>query len=45
MVMPGDDTSLFVNLRTAIPLEMNQRFTFREGGKTVGTGVVTEILE
>jgi len=45
MVMPGDDTALTVSLHMAIPLEVNQRFTLREGGHTVGTGVITEILE
>ena len=45
MVMPGDDTALTVTLNTAIPMEMNQRFTLRENNNTVGTGVVTELLE
>ena len=44
MVMPGDDVSLTLTLGMEIPLELNQRFTLREGQKTVGTGVVTEIL-
>ena len=44
MVMPGDDASLVLTLRSEIPLELNQRFTLREGSKTVGTGVVTEIV-
>ena len=44
MVMPGDDTSLILTLKSEIPLELNQRFTLREGTKTVGTGVVTEII-
>ena len=43
--MPGDDTQLTLTLRNDIPMEVNQRFTLREGHKTVGTGVVTEILE
>lgn len=43
--MPGDDTPITVTLHQPIPVEMNQRFTLREGGKTVGTGVITEILE
>ena len=45
MVMPGDDTSLTLTLKQGIPLEVNQRFTLREGHMTVGMGVVTEILE
>lgn len=45
MVMPGDDTPLFITLGNELPLEINQRFTLREGRKTVGTGVVTEILD
>ena len=44
MVMPGDDAKLTLTLRSEIPLELNQRFTLREGHKTVGTGVVTEII-
>ena len=45
MVMPGDDTDLTLTLINDIPLEEGQRFTLREGSKTVGTGVVTRILE
>ena len=45
MVMPGDDTELFLSLMSDIPLEEGQRFTLREGSKTVGTGVVTSIIE
>lgn len=45
MVMPGDDTELFLSLISGIPLEEGQRFTLREGSKTVGTGVVTSIIE
>ena len=45
MVMPGDDTPLNITLGNSIPMELNQRFTLREGHITVGTGVVTEILE
>ena len=45
MIMPGDDASLTIELNKSIPLEVSQRFTLREGRKTVGTGVVTEILE
>ena len=42
--MPGDDASLTLTMKSEIPLELNQRFTLREGHRTVGTGVVTEIL-
>lgn len=45
MVMPGDDTTLTLSLKKDLPLEVNQRFTLREGHITVGTGVVTEIIE
>ncbi len=45
MVMPGDNVTLTVELITPIALEKELRFAIREGGKTVGAGVVTEILE
>lgn len=45
MVMPGDNVELEVELITPIALEKQLRFAIREGGKTVGAGVVTEILE
>ena len=45
MVMPGDNISLVVNLITPIALEKELRFAIREGGKTVGAGVISEILE
>ena len=45
MVMPGDNVSLVVELITPIALEKELRFAIREGGKTVGAGVVSEILE
>jgi elongation factor Tu len=44
MVMPGDHTPLFVTLDKPIALEAGSRFAVREGGKTVGSGVVTEII-
>uniref|UniRef100_A0A8D0HM74 Elongation factor Tu, mitochondrial n=1 Tax=Sphenodon punctatus TaxID=8508 RepID=A0A8D0HM74_SPHPU len=44
MVMPGEDSSLIMTLRQPMVLEMGQRFTLRDGNKTIGTGVVTEIL-
>ncbi len=44
MVMPGDTVKLVVKLVTPVALEEQQRFAVREGGKTVGAGVVTKIL-
>jgi elongation factor Tu len=44
MVMPGENASLEVNLDKPIALEKGHRFAIREGGKTVGSGVVTEVL-
>ena len=43
MVMPGDTVKLGVKLVTPVALEDNTRFAIREGGKTVGAGVVTKI--
>ncbi|HEV2362662.1 MAG TPA: elongation factor Tu [Caulobacteraceae bacterium] len=45
MVMPGDNTELNVELITPIALEEKLRFAIREGGRTVGSGVVTKIIE
>ena len=45
MVMPGDTVSLSVKLIAPVALEEKQRFAIREGGKTVGAGVVTKILK
>jgi elongation factor Tu len=45
MVMPGDDVELLIELITPIAMEKELRFAIREGGRTVGAGVVTEILE
>jgi elongation factor Tu len=45
MVMPGDNVALTVELITPIAMEEGLRFAIREGGRTVGAGVVTEILE
>jgi elongation factor Tu len=45
MVMPGDNVSLSIELVSPIALEKELRFAIREGGKTVGAGVVTEIIE
>jgi elongation factor Tu len=45
MVMPGDDVNLHVELITPVALEKGSRFAIREGGLTVGSGVITEVLE
>ena len=45
IVMPGDNINLDVELITPIAMEKGLRFAIREGGKTVGAGTVTEILE
>ena len=45
MVMPGDDVEMQVTLITPIAMEEQLRFAIREGGRTVGAGVVTKILE
>jgi elongation factor Tu len=45
MVMPGDDVEMEVELITPIAMEHELRFAIREGGRTVGAGVVTEIIE
>lgn len=45
MVMPGDNVEMEVELIAPIALEKETRFAIREGGKTVGAGVVTEIIE
>ena len=45
MVMPGDNAALEGDLITPIAMEKELRFAIREGGRTVGAGVVTEILE
>jgi elongation factor Tu len=45
MVMPGDDVELYIELITPIAMEKELRFAIREGGRTVGAGVVTEIIE
>ena len=45
MVMPGDNVKLTVSLIAPIALEERQRFAIREGGRTVGSGVVSKIIE
>ncbi|MBL8980785.1 MAG: elongation factor Tu, partial [Gemmatimonadetes bacterium] len=44
MVMPGDNTQMTIELITPVALEEQLRFAIREGGRTVGSGVVTKIL-
>ena len=45
MVMPGDNIGLDVVLITPIALEKEVRFAIREGGRTIGSGVVTEVVK
>jgi elongation factor Tu len=45
MVMPGDSVNLLVELITPVALEKGSKFAIREGGLTVGAGVITEIIE
>jgi elongation factor Tu len=45
MVMPGDDVNLDVELIIPVALEKGSKFAIREGGLTVGAGVITEILD
>jgi elongation factor Tu len=44
MVMPGDNVTVTAELISPIAMDQGLRFAVREGGKTVGSGVVTEIL-
>jgi elongation factor Tu len=45
LVMPGDNVEMLGELVHDIALEAGSRFTLREGGKTIGTGIVSEIYE
>jgi elongation factor Tu len=45
MVMPGDNTPITATLITPVAIEKGSRFAIREGGRTVGAGTITEILE
>jgi elongation factor Tu len=45
MVMPGDNVTMEVNLITPIAMEKELRFAIREGGRTVGAGVISDIIE
>jgi elongation factor Tu len=44
MVMPGDNIGVEVELITPVAMEKELRFAIREGGRTVGSGVVSEII-
>jgi len=43
--MPGDNTTLHVELYSDIVLEENLRFAIREGGRTIGAGVISKLVE
>jgi elongation factor Tu len=45
MVMPGDRTEMTIKLITPVAMEDQMRFAIREGGRTVGAGVVTKIIK
>ena len=45
MVMPGDNIDMTIELITPIAMEKGLRFAIREGGRTVGSGIVSEIIE
>jgi len=45
MIMPGDNTQITAELIAPVALEQGARFAIREGGRTVGAGTVTEIIE
>jgi len=45
MVMPGDNVKMTISLITPVPIEEQMRFAIRDGGRTVGSGVITKVLE
>jgi elongation factor Tu len=45
MVMPGDNVTIDAEVITPIAMEKELRFAIREGGRTIGAGVITEIIE
>ena len=45
MVMPGDNVSVTAELITPIAMDAGLRFAIREGGRTVGAGVISEIIQ
>ena len=44
MVMPGDNVKMTIELRSPVPIEEQMRFAIREGGRTVGSGVITKVV-
>lgn len=44
MVMPGDNATLDIELITPVPMDQGLRFAIREGGRTVGAGVVASLV-
>jgi len=44
MVMPGDNVTATFELITPVPVEPGQRFALREGGRTVGAGVISKVM-
>jgi elongation factor Tu len=44
MVMPGDRVTIKVKLITPVALDKGERFAIREGGRTVGSGVITKVM-
>jgi elongation factor Tu len=45
MVMPGDNVSVDITVIAPVAMEKGQRFAIREGGRTIGAGRVSEVLE
>jgi elongation factor Tu len=45
MVLPGDNAAVLVNLEKPVALDIGSHFAIGEGGKTVGSGVITEVVE
>ena len=45
MVMPGDNVKMAIELMSPVPIEEQMRFAIREGGRTVGSGVITKVVE
>jgi elongation factor Tu len=44
MVMPGDNVSVDVELQKSVAMEKGLKFAIREGGRTIGSGIVTEVV-
>jgi elongation factor Tu len=45
MVMPGDNVAMEIELITPVAMDKGLKFAIREGGRTVGAGIVSEIIE